>query len=284
MDPVHRFSRPALRRPRAILAFEGWSDACDAASGAASYLVGQQDVEPFAAIDPEEFFDFQTRRPVIDVDSGGTRSLSWPTTHFYGLERPEWSKDLIVVIGEEPGLRWKTFAREVTRVLEDAGVEQVITLGAFIGQVAHTMPVPIIGVGTDPGVVAAHELLTSNYEGPTSLLSVIIEACREEGVPAISLWAAVPHYLAANSNPRVMLALLDKAAEILDIEVDTAELRQVAKEFDEKVGEAMTSSKDLTAYVARLEESAGDAVVVGEAVSEQLITDIETFLRDQDLG
>lgn len=284
MDPVHRFFRPALRRPRAIVAFEGWSDACDAASGAASYLVGQQDVEPFAAIDPEEFFDFQTRRPVIDIDAGGTRSLSWPTAQFFGLERPEWSQDLIVVVGEEPALRWKTFARELTRVLDDAGVEQVITLGAFIGQVAHTMPVPVIGVATDPGVVDAYNLMTSNYEGPTSLLSVIIEACREEGVPAISLWAAVPHYLAANANPRVMLALLDKAAEILQLEVDTAELRQVAQEFDQKVGEAMTSSKDLTAYVSRLEESAGDALAVGEAVSEQLITDIESFLRSQDLG
>jgi proteasome assembly chaperone (PAC2) family protein len=284
MDPVHRFSRPALRRPRAIVALEGWSDACDAASGAASYLVAQQDVEPFTAIDPEEFFDFQSRRPVIDVDSGGTRSLSWPTALFYGLERPEWSQDLIVVVGEEPGLRWKTFARELTSVLEDAGVEQVITLGAFIGQVAHTMPVPIIGVATDPGVVEAYDLLTSNYEGPTSLLSVILEACREQGVPAISLWAAVPHYLAANANPRVMLALLEKTAEILDIDVDTAELRQVAEEFDQKVGEAMTSSTDLTAYVARLEEGAGEALVVGEAVSEQLITDIETFLRNQDLG
>ncbi|MDH3730406.1 MAG: PAC2 family protein [Acidimicrobiia bacterium] len=280
MDPVHRFSRPALRRPRAIVALEGWSDACDAASGVASYLVGQHDVEPFAAIDPEEFFDFQERRPIIDVDAGGTRSLSWPTTQFFGLERPEWSQDLIVVLGEEPNLRWKTFARELIRVLEESGVEQVITLGAFIGQVAHTMPVPIIGVATDPELIDAHNLLTSNYEGPTSLLSVILEACREQGLPAISLWAAVPHYLAANANPRVMLALLDKAADLLDVEIDTAELRQVALEFDEKVGEAMESSDDLTSYVARLEEKSGE--FVGETVSEQLITDIESFLRDQD--
>lgn len=280
MDPVHRFSRPALRRPRAIVALEGWSDACDAASGAASYLVGQHDVEPFAAIDPEEFFDFQSRRPVIDVDSGGTRSLSWPTTQFFGLERPEWSQDLIVVLGEEPGLRWRTFSRELIRILEESGVEQVITLGAFIGQVAHTLPVPIIGVATDPELVETHDLLTSNYEGPTSLLSVILEACREQGVPAISLWAAVPHYLAANANPRVMLALLDKVADLLDIDVETAELRQVALEFDEKVGEAMENSDDLTSYVARLEEKSGE--FAGETVSEQLITDIESFLRDQD--
>jgi len=262
------------------VALEGWSDACDAASGVASYLVGQHDVEPFAAIDPEEFFDFQERRPIIDVDAGGTRSLSWPTTQFFGLERPEWSQDLIVVLGEEPNLRWKTFARELIRVLEESGVEQVITLGAFIGQVAHTMPVPIIGVATDPELIDAHNLLTSNYEGPTSLLSVILEACREQGLPAISLWAAVPHYLAANANPRVMLALLDKAADLLDVEIDTAELRQVALEFDEKVGEAMESSDDLTSYVARLEEKSGE--FVGETVSEQLITDIESFLRDQD--
>ena len=282
MDPVHRFFRPALRRPRAIVALEGWSDACEAASGAASYLVGQHDAEPFAVIDPEEFFDFQSRRPVIDVDDGGTRSLSWPSTNFYGLERPEWSQDLIVVTGEEPGLRWKTFAREVVRILEDSGVEQVVTLGAFIGQVPHTLPVPIIGVATDPELIVAHDLLTSNYEGPTSLLSVILEACREVGMPAVSLWAAAPHYLAANSNPRVMLSLLEKASDLLAIEVDSAELRQVTLEFEERVDEAMESSEDLTAYIARLEENAGsDGTLVGEQASDQLIADIETFLRSQ---
>ncbi len=280
MDPVHRFSRPALRRPRAIIALEGWSDACDAASGAASFLVGQHDTEPFAVIDPEEFFDFQSRRPVIEVDDGGTRSLEWPATSFYGLEQSDWPQDLIVVLGEEPGLRWKTFAREVVRLLDESGVEQVVTLGAFIGQVAHTLPVPIIGVSTDPDLVASHGLMTSNYEGPTSLLSVILEACREQGMPAISLWAAVPHYLAANANPRVMLALLEKAAHLLAIDIDTAELHQVALEFDEKVNEAMSSSEDLTAYVAKLEESEGS--LIGEAASEQLIADIETFLRSQE--
>jgi proteasome assembly chaperone (PAC2) family protein len=282
MDHVHRFSRPALRRPRAVVALEGWSDACDAASGAASYLVNQSDVDPYAVIDPEEFFDFQSRRPVIEVDDGGTRSLTWPSTGFYGLERPEWSQDLIVVLGEEPGLRWKTFARELIRVLDESGVEKVVTLGAFIGQVAHTLPVPIIGVGTDPDLVVAHGLMTSDYEGPTSLLSVILEACREQGMPAISLWAAVPHYLAANANPRVMLALLEKASGLLDIDIDTAELHQVALEFDRKVDEAMRSSDDLTEYVAKLEHNAETGSLVGEAASEQLIADIETFLRSQD--
>lgn len=282
MDHVHRFFRPALRRPRALIALEGWSDACEAASGAATYLVGQLDAEPFAVIDPEEFFDFQSRRPVIEVDDGGTRSLTWPSTEFFGLERREWPQDLIVVVGEEPGLRWKTFARELIRVLDESGVEEVVTLGAFIGQVPHTLPVPVIGVATDPDVITEHGLLTSNYEGPTSLLSVILEACREQGLPALSLWAAVPHYLAANSNPRVMLALLDKASAVLNIEIDTAELEQVALEFDERVDEAMASSSDLTEYVAKLEENADETTLVGEAASEQLIADIESYLRDQD--
>ncbi len=158
----------------------------------------------------------------------------------------------------------------------------MVTLGAFVGQVAHTVPVPIIGVATDPAVVADYALLTSRYEGPTAVLSVILEACREAGIPAVSLWAATPHYLAANANPKAMLALLNKAAEILDVAVDTGELEQVAAEFEEKVAEAMQSSDDLSKYVRRLEEQAPEAAGEGvEVAGEQLIADIEQFLRNQ---
>ena len=154
--------------------------------------------------------------------------------------------------------------------------------GAFIGQVHQALPGPVIGGAADPDLGASQGWLTSNYEGPTRLLSVILEACREQGVPALSLWAAVPHYLAANSNPRVMLALLDKASAVLDIDIDTDELHEVALEFDERVDEAMAASEDLTEYVAKLEENADETTLVGEAASEQLIADIETYLRTQD--
>ena len=285
MDLIRRFDRPDLRRPRAIVALEGWGDACDAASGAAEYILGQVEVEPFAVIDPEEFYDFQVRRPIVEVDEEGIRSLSWPATRFFAVHQPGEDHDLVVVLGEEPNMRWRTFARTLVQVLDEAGVEKLTTLGAFVGQVAHTLPVPIIGVGTDPDEISRHDLITSRYEGPTAAISVILEASRESGMPAISLWAATPHYLAANSNPKAMLALLRKASAVLDMEFDTAELETIVAEFEDKVDKATDSSSDLADYVRRL-ESAGSEGLSGtdEDDPAQLIEDIEQFLRQQPEG
>ena len=201
-----------------VVAFEGWNDACDAASGAATYVLGHFDAaEPFAVLEPEEFFDFQEQRPVVAVDDGGTRSLAWPTTRFYALPLPDRERDLVVVVGHEPHLRWKTFSRRIAQFLADQGAEDALLMGAFIGQVAHTVPVPIIGVATDPAEVQRLGLMTSRYEGPTGIVGVMLEAFREVGMPALSLWAATPHYLAANPNPKAMLALVEQAASILGL-------------------------------------------------------------------
>ncbi len=284
MDPIRRFHRPQLRRPTAVVAFEGWNDACDAASGAVAYLISQFDVEPFAVIEPEEFFDFQARRPHVEVDEGGTRSLTWPDTRFFAVRLPDRDRDVVLVLGEEPNLRWKTYARLVAQVLTDCDVELVVTLGAFIGQVAHTQPVPIVGVATDPEMVVRHDLMRSRYEGPTGIVGVLLEACREAGMPAVSLWAATPHYLAANPNPKAMRALLRRAEGIGRLGVDTAELDEVVSEFEAKVDAAMEASDDLSDYVRRLEGEAevDDASLNADARSSaRLIEDIEEFLRDQ---
>jgi predicted ATP-grasp superfamily ATP-dependent carboligase len=166
-------------------------------------------------------------------------------------------------------------------VLSEKDVEAVVTLGAFIGEVAHTVPVPLIGVATDPALVTAHHLTASGYEGPTGIVGVFLEACREVGVPALSLWAAVPHYLAANPNPRAMLALLDKAAAILEVPLDTAELAKVAEEFKERVDAAMAENETFQAYVRRLEAEARPQVRPGldPRGGDRLISEIEEFLR-----
>jgi proteasome assembly chaperone (PAC2) family protein len=281
MDPVRRLGRPGLRAPRAILAFEGWNDACDAASGAAAYVIGEQDPSPFALIEPEEFYDFQATRPTVEVDEGGTRRLTWPETRFYAIEMPARSADVVVVTGHEPNLRWKTYTRLIAQVLAETDVELVITLGAFIGQVPHTLPVPIIGVATDPDLVERFQLPTSHYEGPTGIVGVMLEACREIGIPAVSLWAATPHYLAANPNPRAMLALVDKASVILDIDVDTAELTKVADEFGTRVDEAMNRSEEFADYVRRLEEGIETTGPALDPSGGQLISEIEEWLRDR---
>jgi len=282
MDPVRRLSRPALRTPRALVAWEGWNDAADAASGAANFLLGQfDDPEPYATIEPEEFYDFQVRRPLVEISEGGTRRLAWPTTQAFALEMDQGAHDAIVVTGEEPSLRWKTYTRSICRLLADSDAELVVTLGAFIGQVAHTMPVPLIGVATDPNLVEHHGLIASRYEGPTGVVGVMLEACREIGIPAISVWAAIPHYLAANPNPKAMLGLLDKASEIMEIPIDTSELVAVANDFEGRVDEAMSDNADFVDYVHRLEEQGENTAPIDPARSDHLISEIEDFLKER---
>ena len=281
MDPVKRLHRPNLRRPKALLAFEGWNDASDAASGAVGFILGQHDLEPFAVIEPEEFYDFQSSRPMVEIDHGGTRRLTWPGTRFYALSLPEEANDLVVVVGDEPNLRWKTYSRLVAQTLAEADVESAVILGAFIGQVPHTMPVPLMGVATDPAMVDRHGLAVSRYEGPTGIVGVTMEAFRECGMPALSIWAAAPHYLAANPNPIVMEALLVSAADVLGIELDLSEVGNVAAEFRVKVDEAIRQSGDLEQYVRQMEEESGDPSLLDSGDGTALITEIEQFLRDR---
>lgn len=281
MDAIRRFARPSLRRARAVLAFEGWNDACDAASGAVRYLIEQaDDIEPFAVIDPEEFFDFQQHRPNVEIENGGTRRLTWPTTRFYAMPRPAEDRDLVLVLGDEPNFRWKTFSRHVAQVLHDADVDTALLLGAFIGQVAHTVPVPIVGFATDPDLIEG--VTKSQYEGPTGIVGVITEACREAGLAAISLWAGTPHYLAANPNPKAMLALLHAAGSVLSVDFEDAELSHLAAEFDEQVQAALEKSGELAEYVTNLEQidEAPDGLP-GDTDTAALVNEIEAFLKEQ---
>ena len=282
MDPIRRIDRPALKSPRALLAFEGWNDACDAASGAAAYLLGQYDTEPYAVIEPEEFYDFQEHRPHVVVDEGGTRRLTWPATRSFALDLPTQPHDLVVVTGDEPNHKWKTYTRLITSLLAESDVELVITLGAFLGQVAHTRPVPIVGVATDPDLLARHGLPASSYEGPTGIVGVMLEACREMGIPAISLWAATPHYLAANPNPKAMLALLERATGVAGVGIDTTELATVAGEFDARVDAALERSEEFADYVRQIEEEGAERPVDPMIAGDQLVSEIEDFLRERE--
>jgi proteasome assembly chaperone (PAC2) family protein len=204
-------------------------------------------------------------------------------TRFYALDMASGDGDLVVVLGEEPSFRWRTYARYLTQVLTEVDVEAVVLLGAFAGQVAHTRPVPVIGVATDPALVDRHRLLHSTYEGPTGILAVLQEACREVGLPAISLWAAAPHYLASNPNPKASLALASKTAEILGFELDTTSLRSTTDEFERQVAEAMEASGELAEYVADLESDLDSGIdAVDPQAEADLVGEIESFLRNQD--
>ncbi len=278
MDPVRRFGKPSLRRPRAVLAFEGWNDACDAASGALRHLLERRHVQrPFAIIESEEFFDFQEHRPSVTVRDGSIKAMTWPETRFYAIERPDQDHDLVIVVGDEPTFRWKTFARTVAAVLADNGVESVTMLGAYIGSVTHSAPVPLSGVGTDPSSLESMALPPTDYEGPTGIVTVLGEACKEAGIPATSIWAATPHYLAANPNPMAMRALLSKAGEIVGFDGDSQELRDMETEFILQVDEAVAESDGLAEYVREVAE---DGRQMDPERTGDLVDEIENFLKD----
>lgn len=282
MDSIRRFRTPRLRRPYALLAFEGWNDASDSASGVITYLTEQLGAEEaFAAIDPEEFYDFQAHRPHVGIDETGQRGLTWPATRFFAAQLPGQEHDLVLVLGEEPSHRWRTYGRTVTSILAECGVEKAVLLGGFIGQVAHTLPVPIFGVGSIGFDVDGFGLMSSGYEGPTGIVSVIHEAFKEEGTPASMLWAANPHYLAANPNPKSMLALLSKTMLVLGLDLPVTDLEDITQEYLTRVKDAIESSTDLGDYIADLEQSEDEPVQLDPSMTGELVDEIETFLRDQ---
>lgn len=278
VDPVRHLSRPQLRRPSAVLAFAGWNDACDAATGALRHFLKTRGIDrPFAVIDSEEFFDFQEHRPSVSVLDGSVESMTWPDTRFYAIERPQHDTDLIVVIGDEPSFRWKTFARTVAAVLSDSGAESATTLGAYIGSVTHSTPVPLSGVSSIPDHLTGHDLSPTDYEGPTGIVAVLGEACKEAGIPATSVWAGTPHYLSANPNPMAMRALLRKAGQIIGFDGDSDELRKLEASFIIQVNEAVAESQDLAEYVREISE---DERNMDPRRTGELLDEIEQFLKD----
>ena len=281
MDPIRRLSDPGLRKPVALVAFEGWNDASDAASGTIAYIIGQFDAEPFLIIDPEEFIDFHETRPRIRVEEGVTEELAWPATKLYGVPMEGSEHDLLLVLGDEPQLRWQTFGRLLVDEFKRLDVHRVVLLGAFLGQVAHTAPVPVIGTAGAAEELAGLSLSGANYEGPTGIVGVLSHLFREEGLSTLSLWAATSHYLGTNPNPKAMLALLDRAARVLEVSVDATELAEVAGEFESRVDAAMSESEEFSSYVRRLESLSEEAARdLNSSAAAELISEVEDFLKE----
>ena len=281
MNPIRRFSEPSLRAPVAVVAFEGWNDASEAASGTVAYLIGQYDAEPFAIVDPETFINFEETRPTIVVDDGQTRELLWPATRFYAVEMTDRDHDLVIVLGSEPQLRWQGFARAVIDLLRDVGVKQVVLLGSFLAQIPHTSPVPVMGTSDNPQVLVELGIRGANYQGPTGIVGVLGHILRQEGFNAMTFWAAAPHYLGTNANPKAMLALLEQASKVLDLSVDGTELATVSGDFESRVNAAMSASTEFTSYVTRLEETVDETTAeISLSDAAELISEVENFLRE----
>ena len=259
----------------AVIAFEGWGDAGESASLAAAAFLKHLDAKLLATVDPDEHFDFQVRRPHVSLDSTGVRSISWPRNELHHLRMGD--QDVVVVLGEEPHYQWKKFTNELVEALNTLGVKRVITLGAFIGQVAHTLPVPLVGSANRPDTITLHDLLPSGYEGPTGIIGVLNQALNNLEIDVISVWAAVPHYLSNQEYPPGTEALAVKAAELIGVSLDIGHLSTASRDFLSTVDDAIEGNDELLRYVEQLEEDA-DADIER---TDRLVDEIEHFLRDQ---
>jgi predicted ATP-grasp superfamily ATP-dependent carboligase len=276
-----------LRDPILIAAFRGWNDAGEAASFAASHMGRRWEARRFATIDPEDFYDFQTVRPEVRLVDGETREITWPSNEF-SVATPHGGRDVIVLLGTEPNLRWKTFSSCVLDVIGRYDVSLVLTLGALLADVPHSRPVQITGTAVDRDLVARLGLQRSRYEGPTGIVGVLHDACARAHIQSASLWAAVPHYLAVTPNPKAALALVDQATQLVGTPMDLEELRAATAAYEDEVGEIVASDEDVQAYV-RLLEDRTDQIVLEEKIDdprlpsgEALAAELERYLQDRD--
>ena len=276
-------SRPELRRPVLVAAFRGWNDGGQGATLGASYLAKQWGAESFAEIDPENFYDFQAVRPNVSLEDGLTRKLEWPANTFLQAPIPGLDRDAVILLGVEPNLRWKTYSGLVLELVQDLGVELAVTLGSLLADVPHTRPAPVSAAASDPALVEELGVEPSRYEGPTGIVGVLLDACRQAGLPSVSLWAAVPHYVSLAPSPRAALALCRRLGELVGTDVDVAELEQAAEEYSEQVTEAVASDAETAAYVEELERRVDLMEAAEELPSgESLAAELTRFLRERE--
>jgi predicted ATP-grasp superfamily ATP-dependent carboligase len=268
-----------------IAAFRGWNDGGQGASLAGGYLAKTWEAERFAEIEPEGFFDFQETRPHVSLVEGRTRRIDWPENAFYHAAIPGLERDAVLLLGIEPNLRWQTFAAMVVGLARDLGVELVITLGSLLADVPHTRPSPVTGGATDPELIERLGLQRSRYEGPTGIVGVLHDACSNENVPSVSLWAAVPHYVSLAPSPRAALALCQRLGDILGTSIDTSELDEAAERYSEQVTDAVSTDEETAAYVAELEQRAEELDAEADLPSgESLAAELTRFLREREHG
>jgi predicted ATP-grasp superfamily ATP-dependent carboligase len=285
MQPFIWDRRPdGLRAPAMVCAFQGWNDAGDAASSAVSFLAESLDARRFAKIDSEEFYDFQANRPCVRFGEDDRREISWPSVEIFEAPAPRAPRDLVLVQGVEPSMRWRGFSSQLVDLAEALGVQVVVSLGALLGDVPHTHPVALTGHASEPALMERLGIQPSSYEGPTGIVGVLHNACADAGLPSVSLWAAVPHYVAAATNPKAALALVRKVEGLIGVSVDVSELESAAADYERQVGLAVQSDPDIQAFVERLEQAAQtEAQSVPEDVpsGDMLAREFQRFLRQR---
>jgi proteasome assembly chaperone (PAC2) family protein len=276
---------PQLRSPVLVCAFRGWNDAASSASAALSAVADSFEAEPLAEVDPEDYFDFQATRPTIVLSEGQTRRIDWPRNDLVAVRVPGAERDLVLFDGTEPNLRWRTFSEAIATAADALGVEMVVTLGALVAEVSHTLPVPITGLASDQGLVEELDLQRSSYEGPTGIVGVVHDCCRNLGISSASLWAAVPHYVAAVPNPKAALALLRRLEGLTGIAVDATELEEETASYEEQIGRAVAANPEIAELVERIEAEQTEALGEDDPdlpSADSIASEFQRFLRQQD--
>ncbi len=281
-----RDPEPRLVDPVMIAAFEGWNDAGEAASTALEHLELSWDATPLAEIDPEEYYDFQVTRPHVRYADGVTRKIEWQTTRLSVATLPGTERHVVLVNGIEPNLRWRAFCSELLGHVERLGVTKVITLGALLTDIPHTRPTTVSGISYDADSAGRMQVEQSSYQGATGIVGVFQNACVEAGVPAMSFWAAVPHYVSQARVPKAAVALLHRIEEVLDVEVPLGGLPEQAEEWERTVSEMAEADDEVREYVRQLEEQAEaeDTDVLPEADGDAIAADFERYLRRRGTG
>ncbi len=285
MDPLIWTDKPELRDPVLVCAFKGWNDAGESASAALGFLVESFDATEIARIDPEDFFDFTAVRPTVRLTEGRARTIDWPTTVMTAARVPAAERDLLFLQGIEPSLRWRTFAESIADGARQLGVKLVLTLGALLADVPHTRPVSISGLASDQELIDQLGLERTNYEGPTGIIGVLHDACQRASLPSASLWAAVPHYVAAAPNPKAALALVRRFEGLAGVAVDGSALEEASEDYERQVNAAVESDPEVKAFVERLEETMDEAeeIAPSEEIpsADAIARDFQRFLRQR---
>jgi len=286
MQPLIWESRPdGLRAPALVAAFSGWNDAGDAASAALTFIGESLSAERFARIDPEEFYDFQSTRPHVRLAGEHKREITWPGIEIFAARVPRAPRDLILVQGPEPSMRWRSFCQHIIDLAEALDTQLVVTMGALLADVPHSHPVAITGLASDETLVEKLALRETTYEGPTGIVGVLHAAFMEAGLPSASLWAAVPHYVAAAPNPKAALALVRKVESLIAVTVDASELESATEDYERQVSQAVQSDPDVQAFVERLEQAADrDTSPLGPGdlpSGDAIASEFQRFLRQQ---
>ena len=269
---------PGLRAPVLIAAFEGWNDAADAASGVVDHLMREWDARVVAAMDPEDFYDFTVNRPIVGTDEHGMRRITWPSTQLAVASPKGALRDVILLRGIEPNMRWRQFCGELLAAAQELGAELVVTLGALLADTPHTRPIPVSGTTTEPDLAERLSLEQSSYEGPTGIVGVFQDACVKHDVPAVSFWAAVPHYVSQPPCPKATLALIGQLEDLLHISIPLGDLAEESRAWERGVDELATEDEDIADYVRALEETR-DTADLPEASGEAIAREFERYLK-----